>query len=72
MVMDVVVGGPAAKAGVLAGDILLAVGGTQATRPGKIARQLGADSIGRKIELTLARAGSVVTSECVIEERASA
>jgi len=72
MVMDVAAGGPAAKAGVLAGDILLAVGGAQATRPGKIARQLGADSIGRKVELTLARAGAVVTSECVIEARASA
>ena len=72
MVMDVVAGGPAAKAGVLAGDILLAVGGAQATRPGKIARQLGGDSIGRKLELTLARAGAIVTSECVIEARASA
>lgn len=72
MVMDVAPGGPAAKAGVLAGDILLAVGGAVATRPGKIARQLGADSIGRKLELTLARAGAIVTSECVIEARASA
>ena len=72
MVMDVAAGGPAAKAGVLAGDILLAVGGAQATRPGKVARQLGADSIGRKVELTLARAGAVVTRECVIEARASA
>ena len=69
MVMDVAPGGPAAKAGVLAGDILLAVGGALATRPGKIARQLGAESIGRKIDLTLARAGAIVTSECVIEAR---
>ncbi len=71
MVMDVAPGGPAAKAGVLAGDILLAVGGAVATRPGKIARQLGADSIGRTLDLTLARAGAIVTSECVIEARAS-
>lgn len=71
MVMDVVAGGPAAKAGVLAGDILLAVGGTHATRPGRIARQLGADSIGRKLQLTLARAGTILTSEAVIEARAS-
>jgi S1-C subfamily serine protease len=67
MVMDVAAGGPAAKAGVLAGDILLAVGGMLATRPGKIARQLGAESIGRKLELTLARAGAIVTSEAVVE-----
>jgi S1-C subfamily serine protease len=71
MVMDVAPGGPAAKAGVLAGDILLAVGGVLATRAGKIARQLGADSIGRKLDLTLARAGAIVTSECVIEARGS-
>ena len=69
MVMDVAPGGPAAKAGVLAGDILLAVGGALATRPGKIARQLGADSIGRTLDLTLARAGAIVTSECVVEAR---
>ena len=72
MVMDVAPGGPAAKAGVLAGDILLAVGGALATRPGKIARQLGADSIGRTLDLTLARAGAIVTSECVVEGRGSA
>ena len=71
MVMDVVAGGPAAKAGVLTGDILLAVGGAVATRPGKIARQLGSGSIGKKLELTLARAGAIVKSECVIEARAS-
>ena len=72
MVMDVAANGPAAKAGVLAGDILLAVGGAVATRPGKIARQLGADSIGRTLELTLARAGAIVTSEAVVEARGPA
>jgi S1-C subfamily serine protease len=72
MVMDVSANGPAAKAGVLAGDILLAVGGAVATRPGKIARQLGADSIGRTLELTLARAGAIVTSKAVVEARGSA
>jgi S1-C subfamily serine protease len=71
MVMDVAPGGPAAKAGVLAGDILLAVGGVLATRAGKIARQLGADSIGRTLDVTLARAGAIVTSACVIEARGS-
>jgi S1-C subfamily serine protease len=71
MVMDVVAGGPAAKAGVLAGDILLAVGGALATRPGRVARQLGAGSIGKKLELTLARAGAILTSECIVEARAS-
>jgi S1-C subfamily serine protease len=72
MVMDVAAGGPAANAGVLAGDILLAVGGTLATRPGKVARQLGAESIGRTLELTLARAGAILKSEALIAPRASA
>src|SRR5262249_38325268 len=71
MVMDVAAESPAAKAGVLAGDILLAVGGTPATRPGKIARQLGSGSIGKKLERTLARAGAIVTSEALIQARAS-
>jgi S1-C subfamily serine protease len=71
MVMDVVAGGPASKAGVLAGDILLAVSGTPATRPGKVARQLGAGTIGKTLELRLARAGSIVTSPCVVEARAA-
>jgi S1-C subfamily serine protease len=57
---------------VLAGDILLAVGGTLATRPGKVARQLGAESIGRTLELTLARAGAILKSEALIAPRASA
>jgi S1-C subfamily serine protease len=72
MVMDVAPGGPAAKAGVLAGDILLSVGGAMATRPSKIARQLGSGSIGKTLELTLARAGAIVKGEAVIEARASA
>jgi S1-C subfamily serine protease len=71
MVMDVVANGPAAKAGVLAGDILLSAGGALATRPGKVARQLGAGSIGQKLELRLARAGTILTSDCVVEPKAS-
>ncbi|HMI97086.1 MAG TPA: S1C family serine protease [Micropepsaceae bacterium] len=69
MVMDVGADSPAAKAGILAGDILLSAGGAPATRFGKIARQLGANSIGKKIQITLARAGAVVTSEATIAAR---
>jgi hypothetical protein len=32
---------------------------------------LGGGSIGQKMKLTLARAGAILTSECVIEARAS-
>jgi S1-C subfamily serine protease len=71
MVMDVAKGSPAEKAGVLAGDILLAVGGALATRPGKIARQLGPGSIGQTLELKLARAGAILTSKAIVEARAA-
>jgi S1-C subfamily serine protease len=69
MVMDVGLDSPAAKAGILAGDILLSAGGAPATRFGRIARQLGANSIGKKIEITLARAGAIVTSQATITAR---
>jgi S1-C subfamily serine protease len=69
MVMDVDADSPAAKAGVVAGDILLSVGGSPATRLGKIARQFGANSIGKKVEITLARAGTSLTSEATITPR---
>jgi S1-C subfamily serine protease len=69
MVMDVGADSPAAKAGILAGDILLSAGGVPATRFGKIARQLGSNSIGTKIQIALARAGAIVTSEATIAAR---
>jgi S1-C subfamily serine protease len=72
MVMEVMAGSPAEKAGVVAGDILLSAGGTPATRPRHIARQLGANSVGRRLALTIARAGAIVSSEATIEARKSA
>jgi S1-C subfamily serine protease len=69
MVMDVGADSPAAKAGILVGDVLLSAGGIPATRFGKISRQLGPNSIDTKIEITLARAGAIVTSEATITAR---
>lgn len=69
MVMDVGADSPAAKAGILAGDILLSAGGVPATRFGRIARQLGPNSIGMKIEIALARAGAIITSQATIAIR---
>ena len=59
MVMQIAPGGPAEKAGVLAGDILIAVDGAPASRPNAIARQLGPESIGNQVELRLIRAGAL-------------
>jgi S1-C subfamily serine protease len=69
MVMTLAEGGPAAKAGVVAGDIVLSVNGTPTERFRNLARQLGADSIGRKAQLRLIRGGSVLSVEATIEAR---
>jgi S1-C subfamily serine protease len=72
MVMSVVDGGPAAQAGIVAGDIILSVDGTSTRRMRKIARHFGADSIGRKADLRLIRSGAVITVQTTIAERQAA
>jgi S1-C subfamily serine protease len=72
MVMSVVEGGPAAEAGILAGDIILSVDGTSTHRFRRIARLFGSDSIGRKAELRLIRSGAVITVQTTIAERQAA
>ena len=72
MVMSVIEGGPAAQAGILAGDIILSVDGTSTHRLRKIARHFGAESIGRKAELRLIRSGKVIAVEATIAERQAA
>jgi S1-C subfamily serine protease len=72
MVMSVVEGGPAAQAGIVAGDIILSVDGTPAHRFRKIARHFGAASIGRKADIHLIRSGAVITVQTTIAERRAA
>jgi S1-C subfamily serine protease len=72
MVMSVVENGPAAQAGIVAGDIILSVDGTPAHRFRKIARHFGSDSIGRKAEIRLIRGGAVLTVQTTIAERQAA
>ena len=72
MVMSVAENGPAAQAGILAGDIILSVDGTPAHRFRKIARHFGADSIGRKADVRLIRSGAVMTVQTIIAERLAA
>jgi S1-C subfamily serine protease len=72
MVMSIVDGGPAAKAGIVAGDIILSVGGTSTHRYRKIARHFGCDSIGQKTDLRLIRGGTVITVQTLIAERPAA
>ena len=72
MVMSVVENGPAAQAGIVAGDIILSVNGISANRFRKLARYFGSDSIGRKADVRLIRSGAVVTVQTTIAERQSA
>ena len=72
MVMSVVEDGPAAQAGIVAGDIILSVDGTSTHRFRKIARLFGSDSIGRKADLRLIRSGAVMTVQTTIAERHAA
>jgi len=72
MVMSVVEDGPAAQAGIVAGDIILSVDGTSTRRFRRIARLFGSDSIGRKADLRLIRSGTVITVQTTIAERHAA
>ena len=72
MVMSVVENGPAAQAGILAGDIILTVDGTSTRRFRNIARHFGSDSIGRKADVRLIRSGAVMTVQTTIAERHAA
>jgi S1-C subfamily serine protease len=72
MVMSVVENGPAAQAGIVAGDIILSVDGISAHRFRKIARYFGSDSIGRKADVRLIRGGAIITVQTTIAERQAA
>lgn len=69
MVMSLVEGGPAAKAGIVAGDIVLSVNDVPALGFRRIARALAPASIGGKAALRVVRGGAVVSVEAVIEAR---
>jgi S1-C subfamily serine protease len=69
MVMEIVPGGPAQKAGVVAGDILVALNGAGARRGRHFGMQLGAESVGREAELRVLRGGAVLSLKATIEAR---
>jgi S1-C subfamily serine protease len=69
MAMSTAEGGPAAKAGVVAGDIIVALNGMPAHRYRSILSQLGPESIGGKADVRLIRGGKVMSLEATIEAR---
>jgi S1-C subfamily serine protease len=70
MVMSLAADGPAAKAGLVAGDIVLSVNGTPAYRLRRIASALS--EVGRAAELRLIRGGAVLSVRATIEARPAA
>jgi S1-C subfamily serine protease len=72
MVMSLVEGGPAAKAGIVAGDILLTINGKPTRRFRRVATQLGPESIGRKVDVRVIRGGAVISLEATVEARPAA
>jgi len=71
MVMSLTESGPAVDAGIVAGDIILSVDGASTRRIRNITARLGADSIGRKVDLQLIRGGAVMSLQVTITERPS-
>lgn len=69
MVMSLAEDGPAAKAGVLAGDIVVGVNGKPAGRFRSLLAELGPDSIGTTVELRVIRGGAVTSIGTAIEAR---
>jgi S1-C subfamily serine protease len=67
MVMSIAGGGPAAKAGIVAGDIVLTVNGIHGLRG--IAAELASGRIGRTAELRVIRGGAVLSLQATIEAR---
>ena len=69
MVMSVDADGPAARAGVLQGDIIIGIDGLELEGVRSLARALGPDSVGSTIELLIARSGATAKIPVSIGER---
>jgi S1-C subfamily serine protease len=55
-----VAGGPAARAGLRAGDLLITAGGSPVTRAQDLQKLMFSDAIGRPLAITVLRNGALV------------
>ncbi len=69
MVLALAEGGPAAAAGVMPGDILVALGGQPVMRARALAERLGPDSVGQALEVRLLRAGQALSLSVTVAAR---
>ncbi|MBN9311392.1 trypsin-like peptidase domain-containing protein [Devosia sp.] len=66
---SIVKDGPAGRAGVREGDVLLALDGRPVEGPGPLLRMLGADAIGRQVRLQILRQGRLIELDVVLTQR---
>lgn len=71
MVVSAESGGPGDKAGVLIGDILVAVDDTSVSDPAELVALLGADKVGKTVTARLVRGGEPTTVSITVAERPS-
>lgn len=69
MVMSVDADGPAAKAGMLQGDVIVGINGAAIEGVRSLLRALGPDSVGTTLELLVARGGATAKIPVAIGER---
>jgi S1-C subfamily serine protease len=69
MILGVTGGGPVAQAGVLLGDILLALDGAALGGTTRLAELLGPEAVGKQVELRLIRAGQAQSLNVIVGER---
>jgi len=69
MVMRVSKDGPAARADLHAGDILVKIAGESVTSPTAVAQHLGPDSVGKQVELHLIRADKPFSTAVTVGTR---
>jgi len=70
IVLEVEPEGPAHKAGIVVGDIFVALAGHAVTRLEDVHGQLGAESIGKSLPLKFVRGGALQEASIVVGERA--
>jgi S1-C subfamily serine protease len=69
MVVSTEPGGPGDRAGILIGDVLIAVGDTPVSDPAELLAFLGGDQIGKPVTAKLIRAGEPTTVSITVGER---
>jgi len=71
VVMELIRGSPADEAGILPGDVILAVDGREVEDAGQLRNELARAEVGAKLRLTLMRQGRKMDVRVTVEERQS-